>query len=81
MCWPAALISETRLLWGSGEASGGILRHWGCVALELRRVRRGSARILLRGNPDRASTSKVPGKVPREPGSAVMRVFSTNFLR
>ncbi|KAJ1211658.1 hypothetical protein NDU88_007015 [Pleurodeles waltl] len=41
----------------------GRLRHWGRAALELRRVRRGSARIPLWGNPGSASTSKVPGSL------------------
>ncbi|KAJ1104916.1 hypothetical protein NDU88_002324 [Pleurodeles waltl] len=79
MCRPAALNLETRPLRGSGEASGRRLRHWGRAVLELRRVRRGSARIPLRGNPGSASTSKVPGKVSQEPGSAVTRALSANF--
>ncbi|KAJ1099220.1 hypothetical protein NDU88_004324 [Pleurodeles waltl] len=79
MCWPVARISETQLLQRPGEASGGRLRHWGRAALELHRVRRGSTRILLRGNPGRVSTSKGPGKVSREPDSAVTHVSSANF--
>ncbi|KAJ1154351.1 hypothetical protein NDU88_007103 [Pleurodeles waltl] len=70
MCCPVARILETRLLRRPGEASGGRLRHWGRAALELRRVRRGSARIPLRANPGRVSISKAPGKVSREPDSA-----------
>ncbi|KAJ1185730.1 hypothetical protein NDU88_002517 [Pleurodeles waltl] len=60
-----------------GEASGGRPRHWDRAALELRRVRRGAARIPLRGNPGRISTSKVPGRNSQEPGSAVMRAKQT----
>ncbi|KAJ1137780.1 hypothetical protein NDU88_004176 [Pleurodeles waltl] len=70
MCHSTARISETRLFQAPGEAYGGRLRHWGRAALELRRVRRGSARIPLRGNPGRVSTGKAPGKVSREPDSA-----------
>ncbi|KAJ1150979.1 hypothetical protein NDU88_003766 [Pleurodeles waltl] len=74
MCLP--IIGGTGSLSPSleeGEASGGRLRHWDCVALELRRVRQGAARIPLRGNPGRISTSKVPGRNTQEPGSAVTR--------
>ncbi|KAJ1127843.1 hypothetical protein NDU88_006236 [Pleurodeles waltl] len=78
MCWPAALAPETRLVQRLGEAPSGRLRHWGRAALELRRVRRGSARIPLWGNLGRASTSKAPGRVSREPGSAVTRAVSAN---
>ncbi|KAJ1181642.1 hypothetical protein NDU88_006845 [Pleurodeles waltl] len=56
-----------------GVAPGGRLWHWERAALELRRVRRGAARIPLRGNPSRASTSKVPGRNSQEPGSAATR--------
>ncbi|KAJ1188212.1 hypothetical protein NDU88_004975 [Pleurodeles waltl] len=56
-----------------GEASGGRPRHWECAALELRRVRRGAARIPLRGNSGRISTSNVPGRNSQEPGSVVTR--------
>ncbi|KAJ1201208.1 hypothetical protein NDU88_005022 [Pleurodeles waltl] len=77
MCRPAARISETRLFQRPGEASGGRLRHWGRAALELHRVRRGSARIPLWGNPGRVSTGKVPGKVSREPDSAITRLSSS----
>ncbi|KAJ1192688.1 hypothetical protein NDU88_001994 [Pleurodeles waltl] len=79
MCRPAAAILESRPLRDSGKASGRRLRHWGRAVLELRRVRRGSARIPLWGNQGSASTGKVPGKVSREPGSAVTRTFSENF--
>ncbi|KAJ1117855.1 hypothetical protein NDU88_006051 [Pleurodeles waltl] len=54
-----------------GEASGGRLRHWDRVAPELHRVRRGAARIPLRGNPGRISTSRVPGRNSQEPESTV----------
>ncbi|KAJ1186073.1 hypothetical protein NDU88_002858, partial [Pleurodeles waltl] len=70
------LDSGTRPLHWLGEAPGGRLRHWGRAALELRRVRRGSARIPLRGNPGRASTGKAPGRVSQEPESAATRVVS-----
>ncbi|KAJ1140664.1 hypothetical protein NDU88_007013 [Pleurodeles waltl] len=79
MCCPVARILETRLLRRRGEASGGRLQHWGHAALELRQVRRGSARVPLRGNPGRVSTSKAPGKVSREPDSAVTCVSSANL--
>ncbi|KAJ1190359.1 hypothetical protein NDU88_007097 [Pleurodeles waltl] len=63
MCLPA--FGGTRIQSASleeeGEAPGGRLRHWERAALELRRVRRGAARIPLRGNPGRISTSKDPG--------------------
>ncbi|KAJ1088189.1 hypothetical protein NDU88_001348 [Pleurodeles waltl] len=78
---PDVLILESRPRWNSDEAPGGRLRHWGRAALELRRVRRGSARIPLRGNPGSASTSKVPGKATREPGSVVTRAFSESFKK
>ncbi|KAJ1186773.1 hypothetical protein NDU88_003554 [Pleurodeles waltl] len=55
------------------EASGGRLRHWDRATLELHRVRRGAARIPLRGNPGRISTRKVPGRNTQEPGCAAMR--------
>ncbi|KAJ1201526.1 hypothetical protein NDU88_005334 [Pleurodeles waltl] len=75
MCRPAAESAGTRLVRQRGEAPGGKLRHWERAALELRRVRRGSARIPLRGNPGRASTGKVPGRISQEPGSAAMRAL------
>ncbi|KAJ1217120.1 hypothetical protein NDU88_004715 [Pleurodeles waltl] len=81
MCQPDALILENRPRWNPDEAHGGRLRHWGRAALELRRVRRASARIPLRGNPGSASTSKVPGKASREPGSSVTRAFSESFKK
>ncbi|KAJ1087624.1 hypothetical protein NDU88_000791 [Pleurodeles waltl] len=59
-----------------GEVLGGSLWHWGRAALELRRARKGSARIPLRGNPGRASIGKAPGKESREPDSAATRRFS-----
>ncbi|KAJ1217335.1 hypothetical protein NDU88_004929 [Pleurodeles waltl] len=59
---------------GEGER----LRHWGRAALELRRVRRGSARIPLRGNPGRASIGKAPEKVSQEPDSVTTR-YSSKF--
>ncbi|KAJ1177168.1 hypothetical protein NDU88_002430 [Pleurodeles waltl] len=75
MCLPAS--GGTRIQSASleeeGEASGRRLRHWERATLEPRRVRRGAARILLRGNPGRISTSKVPGRNSQEPGSAVTR--------
>ncbi|KAJ1083461.1 hypothetical protein NDU88_003620 [Pleurodeles waltl] len=77
MCRPAARILETPLFQRPGEAYGGRLRHWGRAALELCRVRRGSARIPLRGNPGRVSTSKAPGKVSREPDSVITRLSSS----
>ncbi|KAJ1205836.1 hypothetical protein NDU88_001261 [Pleurodeles waltl] len=79
MCQPYALIPGSPPRWKTDEAPGERLRHWGRAMLELRRVRRGTARITLRGNPGSASTSKVPGKVSREPGSAVTRAFSETF--
>ncbi|KAJ1141049.1 hypothetical protein NDU88_007386 [Pleurodeles waltl] len=77
MCGPAARSLETRLFQRPGEASGVRLRHWGRAALELRRVRRGSARIPLRGNPGRVRTGKAPGKVSRERDSAITRLSSS----
>ncbi|KAJ1208431.1 hypothetical protein NDU88_003817 [Pleurodeles waltl] len=77
MCCPAARDAESRPLLRPGEESGERLRHWGCAALELRRVRRGSARIPLRGNPGRSSIGKAPEKVSQEPDSVTTR-FSTN---
>ncbi|KAJ1119114.1 hypothetical protein NDU88_007300 [Pleurodeles waltl] len=74
MCWPAAVDTGTRPDQQLGEAPGGRLRHWGRAALELRRVRRGSARIPLRGNLGRASTGKAPGRASQEPGSAATHV-------
>ncbi|KAJ1152734.1 hypothetical protein NDU88_005509 [Pleurodeles waltl] len=79
MCQPDALIPGSRPHWKTDEPPGGRLRHWGRAALELRRVRRGSARIPLRGNPGSASTSKVLGKASREPGSTVTCAFSETF--
>ncbi|KAJ1122863.1 hypothetical protein NDU88_001336 [Pleurodeles waltl] len=79
MCRPDALILGSRPRWKLDEAPGGRLRHWGRAALELCRVRRGSARIPLRGNPGSASTSKVPGKASREPGTAVTHAFAESF--
>ncbi|KAJ1214206.1 hypothetical protein NDU88_001832 [Pleurodeles waltl] len=78
MCQPDAPIPGSRPRWRSDEAPGGRLQHWGRAVLELRRVQRGSARIPLRGNTGSTSTSKVPGKASREPGSAVTRAFSEN---
>ncbi|KAJ1165010.1 hypothetical protein NDU88_005440 [Pleurodeles waltl] len=75
MCLPAALFLGNLPLRKTGEAPGRRLWHWGRAALELRQARRGSARIPLRGNPGSACTSKAPGKVSREPGSAATRVF------
>ncbi|KAJ1140060.1 hypothetical protein NDU88_006421 [Pleurodeles waltl] len=72
MCWEEALLPESRSRCNPDEAPGGRLRHWGRAALELRRARRGSARIPLRGNPGNASTGKAPGKTSRELGSAVI---------
>ncbi|KAJ1193615.1 hypothetical protein NDU88_002911 [Pleurodeles waltl] len=77
MCCPAARDAESRPLLRPGEASSERIRHWGRAALELRRVRRGSARIPLRGNPGRASIGKAPEKVSQEPDSVTTR-FSTN---
>ncbi|KAJ1141649.1 hypothetical protein NDU88_007977 [Pleurodeles waltl] len=77
MCRPTARVLETRLLQRPGEAPGERLRHWGRAALELRRVRRCSARIPLRGNAGRVSTSKAPGKVSREPDSSITRLSSS----
>ncbi|KAJ1152175.1 hypothetical protein NDU88_004952 [Pleurodeles waltl] len=68
--------SETRQFQAPGEALGGRLQHWGRAALELRRVRRGSARIPLRGNPGRVSIGKAPGKESREPDSATTHLSS-----
>ncbi|KAJ1155302.1 hypothetical protein NDU88_008033 [Pleurodeles waltl] len=78
MCLTDTPFSESRPRRKLDEPPGGRLRHWGRAALELRRAQRGSARIPLRGNPGNASTSKAPGKVSREPGSAVTRAFSEN---
>ncbi|KAJ1138705.1 hypothetical protein NDU88_005086 [Pleurodeles waltl] len=75
MCWPAAENAETRSSRQRGEAPGGRLRHWERAVLELRRVRRSSARIPLRGNPGRASTGKDPRRTSQEPGSAATRAF------
>ncbi|KAJ1151859.1 hypothetical protein NDU88_004638 [Pleurodeles waltl] len=74
MCWPAEVDTGTRADQQLGEAPGGRLRHWGRAALELRRVRRGSMRIPLRGNPGRTSTGKAPGRASQEPGRAATRV-------
>ncbi|KAJ1191691.1 hypothetical protein NDU88_001007 [Pleurodeles waltl] len=68
MCLPAAESAGTRSArQRGGEAPSGRLWHWERAALELRRVRRGSA--------GRASTGKVPGRVSQEPGSAATRAF------
>ncbi|KAJ1109915.1 hypothetical protein NDU88_007272 [Pleurodeles waltl] len=77
MCCPAVRDAESRPLLRPGEISGERLRHWGRAALELRRVRRGSARIPLWGNPGRESIGKAPEKVSQEPDSVTTR-FSTN---
>ncbi|KAJ1163654.1 hypothetical protein NDU88_004109 [Pleurodeles waltl] len=77
MCCPVARDAESQPLLRPGEASGERLRHWGHAALELRRVRRGSARIPLRGNPGRASIGKAPEKVSQEPDSVTAR-YSSN---
>ncbi|KAJ1097941.1 hypothetical protein NDU88_003057 [Pleurodeles waltl] len=63
MCLPAfgGTGNQFTSLEEEGEASAGRPRHWERAALELRRVRRGAARIPLRENPGRISTSKVPG--------------------
>ncbi|KAJ1119354.1 hypothetical protein NDU88_007540 [Pleurodeles waltl] len=79
MCRPDAIILGSRPRWKLDEAPGGRLRHWGSAALELCRVRRGSARIHLRGNPGSTNTSKVPGKVSRETGSTVTCAFSESL--
>ncbi|KAJ1138979.1 hypothetical protein NDU88_005358 [Pleurodeles waltl] len=76
MCRPVARNAESRLLLRPGEASGERLQHWGRAALELRRVRRGSARIPLRGSPGRASIGKAPEKVSREPDSVSTHISS-----
>ncbi|KAJ1180957.1 hypothetical protein NDU88_006168 [Pleurodeles waltl] len=68
--------SETRQIQAPGETLGGRLRHWGRAALELRQVRRGSARIPLRGNPGRVSTGKAPGKESQEPDNATAHFSS-----
>ncbi|KAJ1144975.1 hypothetical protein NDU88_011267 [Pleurodeles waltl] len=81
MCLTDVPFSESRPRRKLDEQPGGRLRHWGRAALELRRARRGSARIPLRGNLGNASTSKAPGKVSREPGSAVTRAFSENLKK
>ncbi|KAJ1143899.1 hypothetical protein NDU88_010201 [Pleurodeles waltl] len=73
MCWEEAPLAGSRSRCYPDEAPGGRLRHWGRAALELRRARRGSARIPLWGNPRNASTGKAPGRTPRELGSAVIR--------
>ncbi|KAJ1097053.1 hypothetical protein NDU88_002182 [Pleurodeles waltl] len=59
MCLPAfgGTGIQSALLEEEGEASGGRLRHWERAVLELRWVPRGAARIPLRGNPGRISTS------------------------
>ncbi|KAJ1156159.1 hypothetical protein NDU88_008883 [Pleurodeles waltl] len=77
MCLPAAENAGIRSALQEGEAPGGRLRHWERALLELRRVRRGAARIPLRVNPSRASTSKVPGRNSQEPGSAATRAKQT----
>ncbi|KAJ1129738.1 hypothetical protein NDU88_008104 [Pleurodeles waltl] len=79
MCRSTARISETWLFQAPGEASGGRLRHWGHAALELCRVRRGSARIPLWGNPGRVSTGKAPGKVSREPDCTTTRLSPSSL--
>ncbi|KAJ1153388.1 hypothetical protein NDU88_006149 [Pleurodeles waltl] len=61
MCLPAAESGGIRSALQEGEA------------LELRPVRRGAARIPLQGNSSRASTSRVPGRNPQEPGSVATR--------
>ncbi|KAJ1089457.1 hypothetical protein NDU88_002608 [Pleurodeles waltl] len=71
--------SETRQIQAPGEVLAGRLRHWGRAALELRRARKGSARIPLRGNPGRASIGKAPGKESQEPDSAATRLFSPSI--
>ncbi|KAJ1188906.1 hypothetical protein NDU88_005662 [Pleurodeles waltl] len=49
MCLTDTTFSESRPRRKLDEPPGGRLRHWGRAALELRRARRGSARIPLRG--------------------------------
>ncbi|KAJ1137173.1 hypothetical protein NDU88_003586 [Pleurodeles waltl] len=73
--------SETRQIQAPGEVLGGRLRYWGRAALELRRVRKGSARIPLRGNPDRVSIGKAPGKESRDPDSATTRFSSPSSTK
>ncbi|KAJ1190431.1 hypothetical protein NDU88_007169 [Pleurodeles waltl] len=72
MCLPAAESMGIRSALQGGAEPGGRLRHWVRATLELSRVRRGAARIPLRGNPSRASTSKVPGRNSQVPGSVAM---------
>ncbi|KAJ1152985.1 hypothetical protein NDU88_005757 [Pleurodeles waltl] len=74
MCLPAFGSAGTRSALQEGEAPGGRLRHWERAAVELRLVHRGAARIPLRWNPSRASTSKVPRRNTQEPGSAATRM-------
>ncbi|KAJ1178304.1 hypothetical protein NDU88_003551 [Pleurodeles waltl] len=66
--------SETWQIQAPGEVLGRRLRHWGQATLELRRVRKGSARIHLRGNPARANIGKAPKKESQEPDSATTRL-------
>ncbi|KAJ1215672.1 hypothetical protein NDU88_003280 [Pleurodeles waltl] len=77
MCCPVVRDAESRPFLRPGEASGERLWHWGRAVLELHRVRRGSARIPLRGNPGRASIGKAPEKVSQEPDSVTTR-YSSN---
>ncbi|KAJ1143414.1 hypothetical protein NDU88_009723 [Pleurodeles waltl] len=79
----ASRISRDLETWQTqapGEVLGGRLRHWGRATLELRRVRKGSARIPLRGNPGRASSGKAPGKEFREPDSGTTRLSSPKTI-
>ncbi|KAJ1083055.1 hypothetical protein NDU88_003215 [Pleurodeles waltl] len=68
--------STTHLTTRTLEAPGERLRHWGLATLELRQVRKGSARIPLRGNAGRVSTGKAPRKESWEPDSVTKRLSS-----
>ncbi|KAJ1156596.1 hypothetical protein NDU88_009314 [Pleurodeles waltl] len=65
MCRPAAEITETRSAQQRGEAPGGRPRHWERAALELRPVRRGSARIPLWGIQAEPAQARFLGGSPR----------------
>ncbi|KAJ1116838.1 hypothetical protein NDU88_005043 [Pleurodeles waltl] len=90
MCWPAVVDTGTRPDQRLGEASGGRLRHWGRAALEIRRVRRGSARIPLRVIRAETAQARLLGGRPRslearqralfkQPGKRLMRLQDTHF--
>ncbi|KAJ1085551.1 hypothetical protein NDU88_005681 [Pleurodeles waltl] len=72
MCLPETSDgSEQAPLRSAEKAAGGVFRHWNRATLELRRARRGSARIPLRRNTSRVSTSKVADEKTEEAGAAI----------